>query len=234
MTLKPRFPPRLLLGLSRAMVRGTVRSFAADTAMLEGALPRRPIVEGVEHLPANGAVVLVVNHYQRPGLWIGWAGAAITCVVHRARGGDPPVRWTVVADSRHGRYVLPGSAWIFGGIARAWSMVPMPTARSGVHGRAAALRRLQTLVRAGEIVGIFPEGAGGRAGVPGDALPGVGRWLRHQAESGAVVVPIAVAEREGTLAVRLGRPLSPSEAADPMPFIRCLYTQLLEPVSISG
>jgi SAM-dependent methyltransferase len=225
-SLRPRFPPRLLLGLSRALITGGTRSFADDSAALEAALPRCPSVEGGAHLPPRGGVVLVANHYQRRGLWIGWAGAAITGAVRRRRSGDPPVRWTVVEDWRIGGRVLPGTGWVFRGIARAWSMVPMPTGRGDVRGRAAALRKLEALVRAGEVVGVFPEGAGGRAGVPGEALPGVGRWLRRQAESGARVVPVAVAERDGTLAVRLGRPLTPEEAADPMPFVRRLYGEL--------
>jgi SAM-dependent methyltransferase len=225
-TLRPRFPPRLFVGLSRALVTGATRSVAADAATLEAALPRRPAIDGVEHLPVGGGVVLVANHCQRPGLWIGWAGAAITAAVRRHRSGDPPVRWTVVADVRVGSWRLPGSDWLFRGVARAWTMVPMPTATGDVRGRASALRRLETLVRAGAVVGIFPEGAGGRAGVPGDARPGVGRWLRRQAEAGAAVVPVAVAERDGALAVRFGRPLSPAEAADPMPHLRRLYAEL--------
>jgi SAM-dependent methyltransferase len=236
-TLRPRFPLPLFVGLTRALVRGEVRACADDMAALERALPRRPDVAGIENVPLRGPVVLVANHYQRPGLWIGWAGAAIACAVHRRRGEDPPVRWTVVEDMRLAVGALPGTRWAFRGIARAWSMVPMPTGRDDVRGRALALRRLAAEAANGRVVGIFPEGAGARAGTPGEALPGVRRWLRRQAEAGAAVVPVAVAERAGTLALAFGQPLTLAEADDPMPAVRRLYAGLggvAEPRRIGG
>jgi len=225
-TLRPRFPLRLAIGLAGALVAGSRRSFAHDVGLLEAALPHRPIVEGVENVPLTGPAVVVANHYQRPGLWIGWAGASIAGAVRRQRGGDPPIRWTAIEDFRPGDRAWPGSGWVFRGVARAWSLVPMPTGPRDVARRAGALRRMEALLRAGEVVGLFPEGVGGRAGPPGPALPVVGRWLRRQAEAGAAIVPVAVGERGGTLAMRFGLPLTPTEALEPMASIRRLYGAL--------
>lgn len=77
----------------------------------------------------------------------------------------------------------------------------------------------------GRVVGIFPEGERGRAGEPGGAV-NAGRWLRLFAGVGAAIVPPAVAEVVGTLALAFGPPLSGAEVSDPMPAIRALYRSL--------
>jgi hypothetical protein len=207
------------------------RSFAADCAAMIAALPSPPIVRGLEHVPRAGPLAVVSNHYQRPELWIGWAGALLANSVGRVRSGDPPLHLLVVdgwpATALGRTFALPGSRWVFTRVARAWSMVPIPLDPSNHAGRARALRDLAAHALAGRAVALFPEGERGRAGEPAEALPGAGRWLRLQIRAGVVVVPAAVAETGGTLAVAFGPPLDQEQARDPMPAVRSLYHGLL-------
>src|SRR5947209_8732914 len=74
------FPWDLLLGVIRDLPAGR-RSMLVDCAYLVSRLEPAPVIEGADLVPASGPLVIAANHYQRPGLWIGWAGAVVTLAV---------------------------------------------------------------------------------------------------------------------------------------------------------
>jgi 1-acyl-sn-glycerol-3-phosphate acyltransferase len=188
------------------------RSLLADSATLSQCLAGRWAAEGLEHVPAHGPVCLVVNHWQRPGLWIGWGGALIGWLVGRRRGGaDPPVRWLVLADLRltalgRERHIRIAGYFI-ARAAYAWGMVPLSLAPRAAGRRAAALRALRDAARRGEVIGFFPEGYRGAAGPLGQAAPGATRVLAWLAAAGVALVPVALYEAQGKLQVRFGAAL---------------------------
>ena len=216
----PRLPLANLLGLSRAIVRGERRSLRADSTAMVRHLRGAWQAEGLEHLPPSGPVCLVVNHWQRPGLWIGWGGALLGFLVGQRRPAlDPPVHWLVLAELRPwllgAEWHLPFADLVLRRVAHAWQMAPLSVEPGATASRAHALRHLLRLCAQGRVAGFFPEGHRGTAGPPGSALPGAGRFLATLARRGVAVVPAALWEEDGLLRVRIGpslphRTLSPA------------------------
>ena len=206
--LHPHIAWRRFPGLARDLVQRRPRSFLADCqAMLKQV--DVTWVDG-ENVPTTGPFCLVANHYQRPGLWIGWTGALVSVAVAERRGGEVP-RWLVLGDLPiqlgRWRFSLPGAAWAFERVATVWGLVPMTGFENAVN-RAHSLRRLLGLLRAGEGAGFFPEGASGTAARLGPALPGTGRFLRLLARRGVAIIPVGVREADGKLVARFGRPIT--------------------------
>lgn len=192
------------------------RSLARDVTRLLNMHTPRPLLTGQEHLPNEGAFVLVANHYQRPGLWIGWAGALLAEAIYQRRSGDPPVRM-VVTSAQHvtvaGHTVaLPLSGWFLGRVARFWGMISMP-AEVSTNRRAVAVRRVIGALRNGEPVLIFPEGERGSAAGLADALPGTGTFLSLAARY-ASLIPVGFWEDGDVLRGTVGPPFSLSSRDD--------------------
>jgi acyltransferase-like protein len=201
--VKPRIPRRLFLELAASLARGDRRSLLADTARMIAALPAPPLLSGQEHVPP-GPFVLVANHYQRRDLWIGWAGSLLIQAVGR------PVRWLTLRELRLGGRELPLTRATFGRVASTYGFIPVPADPADHAGQASAIRRAQRLLRAGEVVGVFPEGEHGHSGGLSPALPGAARLACLLSQS-APLLPAAVSEQEGRLAARLGEPFRLTE-----------------------
>jgi 1-acyl-sn-glycerol-3-phosphate acyltransferase len=221
-------PRRRLLDLSRTILARQQRSLRHDVEAMVDQLGERPRVYGLEHLPHAGPICLAANHYQRPDLWIGWAGSVITWSVGKVRSEDPPVHWLVIRESHAaiaGRsFELPLTAWLYDRVAHGWGMVPLPTGAEAVLGRVRSIRSISRYLQQGRVVGLFPEGSSGRAGPPGPAEPGAEALLRNLTMAGTPVVPVAVREIRSTLGVAFGPPLSPSDEV--MGCLRRLYADL--------
>jgi 1-acyl-sn-glycerol-3-phosphate acyltransferase len=165
--------------------------------------------EGLDHLPAGGPIVVIANHYQRPDLWIGWAGALITVGVARQTGQT--LCWLTLGDlvvSVGGHPLpFPGAAWAFERVNAAWGLIPI-TDWPSPQRRAEALRAALGIVRKGGVLGLFPEGSGGSASAFGPFLPGTERFLALAARTGAAVVPVGVREEHRRLVARFGPPVA--------------------------
>jgi 1-acyl-sn-glycerol-3-phosphate acyltransferase len=206
-------PWRIAPGLARDVWLGRQRSFAADCAAMVTRMAPPPEVSGLEHIPTAGPFALVANHYEGPGLWIGWAAALLTDAIGRVRPARAPVHWLVTGAMdrrrvRGAKKLVPGTAWLFGRVADAWEMVVIPPADAPTAARAGALRQAIRLIAptsgAGVPVGVFPEGEGdGFAGLR-TALPGSGSLIGRLARSGAPVLPAAVWAEQGRMHARFG------------------------------
>lgn len=205
-------PWDLVFGLTDHIRRGTRRGLNDFTARVVARMDPPPVIEGLEHLPADPRFVLAANHYQRKGLWILHPASVLTQAVVRKYGPlDPPVRWLVTANWPRWRlgpfsFRSPGDL-LLPRVAHALWAYPV-----SFHGANPAFtaRSLRTLLR--ELphlscpIGIFPEGVAGVAGRIGPALPGIGRLLSLIRRP---IVPAFITEHGGRLVIRLGGPVPP-------------------------
>ncbi len=196
--VKPRIPRRLFVGLTVSLLRGESRSLLADTARMVAALPLRPHISGQEHVP-DGPFVLIANHYQRRDLWIGWAASLLIQAAGR------PVHWLTLRELRLGRRELPLTRRRFSRVAQTYAFIPMPADLTDHSAQATAIRHAIRLLRAGEVVGLFPEGQHGHTGGLSPALPGTPE-LACLLSRCAPLLPAAVREDAGHLTAAFGPP----------------------------
>ncbi len=107
-------------------------------------------VVGFEHLPASGGVLMLGNHIS----WLDWAMVQIAC--------PRPVRF-VMHRSYYQRWYLKGFLDLFG-------VIPIASGHSKE-----ALEQINALLKAGEVVCLFPEGAISRNGQLGEFKKGYER-----------------------------------------------------------
>ena len=199
------------------LILGRRRSFAAEGEQALRALPLQPQVTGLDRLPTSGPLVLVMNHYERPGLWAFWSTLLTSQAVRQRRGRQAEVHWLITAETRGTRYgplPVPGALirWVIGRVAQGYGLITLPAAPEATVARATALRSALRALRSDDershIVGLLPEGTGGP--VLREALPGTGELLLLAARAGAAIVPVGVAERpenNWALTATLGAPL---------------------------
>ncbi len=148
--------------------------FPPVRAIATGLLPIR--VEGLEHLPASGAYILVGNH-------ISWLDPPM---IEFALG--VPIRYMAKQEL----FAVP----VIGFVLRAIGNFPVRRGESDRRALGTALRVLE----AGQPLGFFPEGTRSRDGVLHRARPGIAFLARR---SGAPLVPFGVS---GTPEARLRMP----------------------------
>ena len=155
-------------------------------------------IEGREHLPRRGAVILAANHRSFLDslflpLAIGWR------------------RMTFVAKAEY--FERRRTAWFFRGVGQ------IPIQRTGGAASEAALSAATSVLRRGEAFGIYPEGTRTRDGFTHRGHTGVARLALA---TGAPIVPVGLvgtAEAQPTdaklprlwqpVAVRFGNPIRP-------------------------
>jgi chlorobactene glucosyltransferase len=233
--LHPRLPLSLLPELSLAIVTGRRHSLHKASAAMAQAMAGQWQVEGIDRIPAVGPVCLVSNHWQRPGLWIGWVGGLLGWLVSQRRPTfDPPVHWLVTTETR---LSLFGIEWhvsvldvLLRRVAHVWSLVPVDPSPRALGRRATALRTLRSLAAKEKVIGIFPEGHRGIAGPLGEPVPGTERVLAWLQRQGVTLVPVAVFETEGGVITRIGRPIDDLSAEEAnAETIMCTIAALLPP-----
>ncbi len=97
----PHLPLEVVLAVSWAALSGRRRVFRQDALRCTRDLPLA--VGGREHIPQTGPVVIVMNHYHRPGFQAFWISLAISSVV------PMEVHWTMTgAWTDDG---TPGAGW---------------------------------------------------------------------------------------------------------------------------
>jgi hypothetical protein len=178
-----------------------------------------PLIDGPEEIPKEGAFVLVANHYQRRGLWIGHAGSVITKTLYEVNRHDLPIRWVVTANLPTVRFLgrewtIPLTTWSLDRVAAIFSMISIPRIESQTLRRGLALRRLLQTLRtqaAGPPIGLFPEGVHGTADGLTRPEPGIGRLLFLIAGMEMPILPVGISEADQRLVVKFGRLIPPEE-----------------------
>ncbi len=212
-----RLPRRWIMDMGRALLFKTPRSIIDDSALAVHALPRPPVITGVEHIPVEGSFVLVANHYQRLDLWIGWSGALLIDTIARKR--NIAMHFITTDRARIGRFTVPGTRWIIERVAAVWNLIlvtPPAIAHEHVERQRYALLRILRLLKRSNgqaiCIALMPEGdEGGTSGLI-EALPGTGRALHALSKLGLPVVPAGVWEEDEQLHACFG----PSFSLAPM------------------
>lgn len=206
-----RFPRLPFVGWMPGLLLGRRRSFARDSRTTIDANPPPPSVRGLEHVPADGPFILVMNHYERGGLPIHFCAMAISAAVGERRHSSPEIRW-VITSEWYGRRIGPVPIpvwlirWVFRRIARMYGLVVMPRAAERSVGRAAAIRRIAENVRVGETIGLVPEVLG--KGILIEAVPGSGLALLSLSRGRVPILPVGLWEEDDALVVRFGEPFT--------------------------
>ena len=166
----------------------------------------RPEVEGLEHVPRSGPVILACNH-------LSFSDSIFTPLVMRRR-----VTFVAKAEYFTGKGI---KGWLSRMFFTGAGTIPVD--RSGGRAAQAALDTLLRVLREGNVAGIYPEGTRSPDGRLYRGKTGVARLAL---ESGAPVVPVALLNTDeiqptGTLIptvkrvrMRIGRPLDFSRYAD--------------------
>lgn len=121
-------------------------------------------VSGFKNLPAEGGVLLLGNHIS----WIDWALVQIAC--------PRPVRFVMQREIYNRRFIRP--------IMKLFGVIPIAKGHSED-----ALETINALLRQGEVVCLFPEGAISRTGQLGKFHTGFERAAAGLTNSDAVIVP---------------------------------------------
>ena len=121
-------------------------------------------VMGFENLPGQGGVLLLGNHIS----WLDWAMVQIAC--------PRPIRF-IMDRGIYQRWYLKGFLKFFG-------VIPIAAGHSKK-----ALEQIAQLLKAGEVVCLFPEGAISRNGHLGEFKTGFERAVRELEEDDAVILP---------------------------------------------
>ena len=200
----------LILRFVWATLRGRRRDLPADIAAALAAVRPPPQVRNDHYVPAEGPFVLALNHYERPGLKVFWAGCLASHAVAQRRSRDRAVRWLMTSEwqnFRLGPIPVPVVVWrwLFRRLGRVYGLVIVPRPAERGVGRAAALRTILSIVRGSdEPIGLFPEALGtGRLIQP---PPGLGSFLLMLSSHGLPILPAGAFEEEGRLTVSFGPP----------------------------
>jgi hypothetical protein len=175
-------------------------------------------VLGEENIPQQGAYVLTINHYHRPGFGAQWIALATTALV------PLKMRWVVTGElmcrgkwyesigSRGSRIFLKRLAHIYG----LTTMPPMPPRPQDVEARAASVRKILEYVRnvKNPVVGISPEGHNPPNGVLTRPAAGFGRFGLLLSKVGMSFIPVVGYEAEGIFYLHFGAPYELSVRKD--------------------
>jgi hypothetical protein len=192
------------------LITARPRSLASDSQRIMAANPYPRNILWVENVPLQGPFVLIVNHYNRPGLRPYHCGMAITSAVADRRPGTE-IHWSIISEwhsRRLGPIPLPTLLfrWTFRRITHIYGLVSMPQQTGPTMNRATALRHALELA-ATEPLGLMPEGGG--TGALRQPLPGSGLFIEALARRGLPIIPVGVWEEGHALFVRFGQPFAP-------------------------
>lgn len=219
------FPWREFAGLTADLAARRDRSAVDDSASLW----RRPGLSShmlcTDHIPQHGPVVIASNHYQRRGAWIIWGASLITLAVANERHGQGPA-WLVTGelqlDQTHNRGpIIPGSESLLNRVSEVYGFISLPVLDR--FRRARAIRKLLSVLDAGGVVALFPEGLRGTGGSLQEPEAGFDGLVRHLARREVPIVPVAIYEEGLALCLRFGCRLDGvSDGDDVMEAIRIL------------
>lgn len=211
----PRYRPSLLSVLRGIvyLARGKPRSLGHDALYALADMPAPPLLRGLDHVPEGGALAVVANHYERPGLWMAWPALLLAAALRQRTGGDThfvaivtweSLRWWGIPVPK------PLIRALFARVFQVYGILPMPPPEASLMARATAMRSAREVVRQGGTVGLMPEGTVGLTPELLAAQEGTGLFLSSLMAAGAHVLPVGLYEAQERLVAAFGQPIEPS------------------------
>ncbi len=217
-TAPPRYPyplRHLVLPLVRVLL-AISSSPSRDAALLLKNVRPAPRVLGAENIPPEAPFVLVVNHYDRPGLGAWWGASVILCAVAARRTREPRDVHFIYAHEwwyprGFGRWVKqPLTRWFFGRIAKTYGMITLPPVLEQYRGQGIrGIRHALALTHSenAQLVGIAPEGRTGATLSLCEPPAGAGLFLLMLTHDTIPCLPVGIFEDALlTLTVNFGAP----------------------------
>lgn len=209
--------PQLVLPALR-VVLGRSSSISRDASLMVGGIRPAPRVLGADNIPAAAPFVLVMNHYDRPGLGAWWGLLVVVNAIANRRTHQP--RDIHIAMTREwwyrrgfGRaFKQPVTRWFFKRLAMSYGMVLFPpiVGNGELRGEGTiGVRHALALTRADppQMVGIAPEGRTGEYGALCRPPRGAGLFLMALSRKEIPLLPAGIFEdEERVLSVRFGEP----------------------------
>ena len=201
------YPPLRLLPLIRDWALLRHRDFRQDARTFAGLLGENLRILGRENIPTHTPLVVVMNHYSRPGFGMWWLVIAIAAQMPRNPHlvmTNELTRWLGPLGNRLSRWGLPRIAQTYGFS----SMPPMPPRPQDVQARALAVRTVINYIEHADLplLMLAPEG---RDNLDGGSLArppvGTGRFLMLMATRQLAILPVGGWESEGALLVNFGK-----------------------------
>jgi 1-acyl-sn-glycerol-3-phosphate acyltransferase len=201
------YPPSRLWPLIRDWALNHPRDFQQDARTFTALLGEGLQVTGMENVVSDRPMVVVMNHYSRPGFGMWWLVVAIAAQMPRNPHlimTNELTRWLGPVGNRFSRWLLPRIARTYGFSP----MPPMPPRSQDVNARAASVREVLSYITHTDLplLMIAPEG---RDNLEGGSLAkppaGSGRFLLLLASKRLSILPVGGWEANKALQVRFGR-----------------------------
>lgn len=201
-------PSRMnMLEAAYFIVRGRPRSLSTDAMRVLKHMPAPPLLRGLDNVPEAGPLVVVANHYERPGLWMAWPAVYLSTAMRQRTGQE--THWIAIQEWEtlsFGRIRIPTRVirTVFERAFRTYGILAMPPPAAPAAARASAMREAVQLVKAGSVIGLMPEGTVGPTPELLDAREGAGSFLLLLAHAGARIQPVGLYEEAGRLVAQFG------------------------------
>lgn len=240
------FPWKVAAGLAGAILFHRRRSFRKDSVFAVASIRPPMEVSGQSYIPQVGRLVVLINHYHRPGFGSWWMAMAVSAVIPLEIHWVTSEAWTS-PGWLYSHTVTPVSRWLFRRMAQVYSftsMPPMPPRPWEVARRAQAVRQVLSYAKKGPqpVIGLAPEGGDSPTGELLHPPEGFGRFLLHLTNLGLALLPVGVYEDQGCLHLHFGPQFSLDlpDRLPPLEIERLVSRQVMEriaallPLSLRG
>jgi len=210
------YPPGLVAAVVVSALIGRRRSFLRDMAACAATL-RPPVQVHNDSIPEGSdrpnKLLIVFNHYTRPGFPAWWTAFALGSALVRVGLAQPEPRWVMTAALTHLGLFAPLSRWSLRRIANIYGgflMPPMPPDPKDIEARAATVRQVLTFARCAPNARVCfaPEGYDNNDGQLIVPPPGAGRFLLRLCRTGMTILPAGVCAEGGVYHVHFGATFS--------------------------
>ncbi len=210
-------PWGLVPAIAVSLVLRRRRSFSTDARRMVRGFKPQPCIENARHIPQDGPLVLVTNHYYKAGYHAWWGVMAIAATIAERRASSPEMVWMLANrwtynDALRSHVVTPLTHWVFTRLARTYGFIstpPLPRQEKYTDEGARSVRQILGLydspaVHARPAIGVAPEGRDSENGSLIEPPRGTGRLLLHLAARGLRLLPVGIAEINGALTLNFG------------------------------